>query len=259
MGQAASIFALAGLLMFGSVAWAGTGEIRSKHFVVKYNTAQDFAQKVLNKAEVEYERITKNLGYARRDKYWTFEERCTIYVHANKESYLKGRPGVPAWSSGYADYATRTISGYQGAEKFLTTVLPHEITHLIFNDFVGRQQDIPKWFSEGVALSQEAGGRQKFTQDVGKAIHQHYFIPIYLLSDEGFKGAHTYDFTSLAYSEAGLLLDFLINQYGADRFVQLCRKLREGAGFGEAFEAAYRGTLTSVADLESEFLENFQV
>ena len=239
--------------------FAGTGELRSKHFVVKYNTTQKFAQKVLNKAEAEYERITKNLGYARHDKYWTFNDRCTIYVHADKESYLNARPGVPSWSAGYADYSTRTISGYQGADKFLSTVLPHEITHLIFNDYVGRTSGIPKWFLEGVALSQEQGDREQFHQNVGKAIHQHYFIPIYLLSDEGFKGAHTYDFTNLSYAEAALLTDFLIKEYGDNRFVEFCRNLREGAVFEPAFSAAYKGVLASPADLEAKFLEKFSV
>ena len=240
------------------MAFAGAGEIRSKHFVVKYNTTQEFAKKVLNRAEAEYERITKNLGYARHDKYWTFESRCTVYVHANKESYLSARPGIPSWSSGYADYSTRTISGYEGAEKFVPTILPHEIAHLIFNDYVGRTSGIPKWFTEGVALAQEEGGRERFIQDVGKAIHQHYFIPIYLLSDEGFKGEHTYDFTNLSYAEAALLLNFLLKQYGDDPFVQFCRKLREGMDFEKAFELAYRGSLASPADLEAKFLENFQ-
>ena len=244
---------------FYGLVLAAPNEIKGKHFIVRYDTEHDFAQKVLNRAESEYDRIAKNLGYSRYDKYWSFKDRCTLYIYADKESYVRSRPGIPDWSAGYAEYDTRTISGFRGSDKFLSTVLPHEITHLIFNDYVRSQANIPKWFLEGVALSQEEKVRKNFLEQVGKALYQHYFIPIYLLTDESYKGVHSYQYTYLAYAEAALLVDFLISSYGNERFVKFCRELREGNSFVQAFEAAYRGTLASVEDLETQFTTKFSV
>lgn len=244
-----------------SVSFSGAyaGELKSEHFVIHYETTPDFAKKVLKSAETEYDRITKNLSYTRFGNYWTFESRCVLRVYADKESYLRSRPGIPAWSAGYAEYATRTISGFRGSDKFLSTVLPHEITHLIFNDFVGSAAKVPKWFSEGVALSQEKNMRAQFVQLVGKAIHQHYFIPIYMLKDSAFEGIHTYQYTYLAYAEAGLLIDYLISRYGSEGFTGLCRRLKQGAGFEQAFQEEYRDQLDRVEGLEAEFIKKFSV
>jgi len=249
------------LLAVSPSSWAGGQVIKGKHFIVHFNSTRAFAQKVLRKAEREYERITKNLGFSRYE-YWTFEDRCALYVYGDKESYLRSRPGIPAWSSGYAEYkkgegGTHKIAGFRGSDKFLTTILPHEITHLIFNDFVGSEVHVPKWFSEGVALAQEEEGRELFKQKVGKALHRHYFIPLYLLHDEVFKGVHNYNFTYLAYAQAALLTDFLIAHFGRDRFVQLCRHMKDGKHFEEAFENAYRGKLDRVEELEAKFIERF--
>ena len=154
-------------IIFGAVLCAGSAvaadeikwkELKGARFIVYFSGEESFARDVLNSAERYYTRIAGELGYARYQDFWTWEKRCKIYVHPDHPSFLKASGGQE-WSHGLAEYNTKTIVSYAWHEGFLDSLLPHEIAHLIFRDFIGFKGEVPLWLDEGVAQWEEEAKR----------------------------------------------------------------------------------------------------
>jgi hypothetical protein len=143
----------------------GQQELKGEHFIIYFTQNKAFAKKVLRKAEMDYERIASDLGYARYSNFWTWANRVKIYIHPDHASYIKAT-GQPKWSEGMADYENKEISSYSGSEDFLLSVLPHEIAHLIFRDFVGFEGEVPLWLDEGVAQWEEEVNRSRIKKAI---------------------------------------------------------------------------------------------
>src|SRR4030042_5612914 len=140
-------------------------EIKSEHFVVYFTKDRKFAVDVLDKAEVYYKRIAADLGYPRYSDFWTWDKRVKIYIYPDHGSFIKAT-NQPEWSYGMADYRTKQIVSFAWSENFVESLLPHEMTHLIFRDFVGFKGEIPLWLDEGVAQWEEETKRYEMKNAV---------------------------------------------------------------------------------------------
>jgi len=118
---------------------------KSAHFAVYYKDlgSTDYADDVLKYAERYYDNITEYLGF-RRFEFWTWEKQCKIYLYSTPKEYYDAT-GQPAWSGAAAYLKERTIRTFVLREEFLETILPHEMAHLIFRDFVGFKGEVPLW------------------------------------------------------------------------------------------------------------------
>src|SRR5450830_1920586 len=59
-------------------------EVKGQHFIVCYTEDKAFAETVCRKAEDSYSRITVELGFTKRDDFWTWKNRVRIYIYASK-------------------------------------------------------------------------------------------------------------------------------------------------------------------------------
>ena len=125
-------------------------ELKGDHFIVFFIGEDKFAEEVLDNAEVYYKRIAFKLGYDRYSDFWTWDKRVNIYIYRDHNAYLKFS-GQPDWSHGMADYTNKQILSYIWGKNFIESLLPHEIAHLVFRDFVGFKGEVPLWLDEGVA------------------------------------------------------------------------------------------------------------
>lgn len=214
-------------------------QLNSTHFIVYYkDVPRDFIDEVINSAEDYYQDITRELGFTRY-KYWLWEERAKIYIYNDEDEYRQAS-GKPAWASGHADYKSKTIYTYPLAWGFFDTLLPHELGHIIFREFVGYQNKaIPLWLDEGVATSQEKARRWGADKLVKKAIDEDRFMPLDKLTEIRSLNGLESDKINLFYSESASIVYYLISNYGRYSFMDLCRSLREGKSLDEAIDAAY--------------------
>lgn len=227
-------------------------EIRGDHFIVFYSGKGSFAQEVLRKAEQYYKKIGEDLGYERRTGFWQWEHRAKIYIYKTKEDFLQ-KSGKAEWSEGYADYTKRTIISYEWKKDFLEALLPHEITHLIFRDYVGFQGEVPIWLDEGVAQWEEPAKR-----NVVRSIMRGY-----LESGRGYslEDLTTVDVRNMSakpaieifYVQAASVVDFLIAKYGSDSFIFFCRQLRDGKSIATALPFAYPTQMRTVKEMEEKW------
>jgi len=215
-------------------------EKKSTHFIAYYENGvdTDFIQDIVDSAEGYYNDIANKLGY-HRYSFWLWDDRAKIYIFLNKESYQK-ETGQPEWSGGCALYQEKKLWTYPHAAGFFDSILPHELGHIIFREFVGFSSDVPLWFEEGVASYQEKSKRYASKILVKEFMSKGRLFTIEEL--ENIKSANDIaDNTTaeLFYAQAVSIVYFLINKFDNYRFSVFCRNLREGMDFDKALDKAY--------------------
>ncbi len=232
-------------------------ELKGEHFKIYYVNNRQFAKKTLDKCEEYYEKIADDLGYPRYKKFWSWSKRVKIYIYPDYESYLDyiKKKGYAHWAEGIANYKDMEIISYSKNRKFLDAVLPHEITHLLFRDYVGRR-NIPLWIDEGVAQWQEKYKRKYVKQKMKELLQYHKPIPIERLMMLNLNKIVNKKVIELFYVQSVSLIDFLVKTYGADNFISFCRQLRDGKDINEALKFSYPMSVRSVEELELKWLKD---
>jgi len=222
---------------------------KSDHFIVYYkNASQDDISKVVSNVEGSYSEIASNLGFTRFN-FWLWENRAKIYVYDNAKDYHLST-GTPQWSAGGTQMARKTIATYPGAQGFFERVLPHEMGHIIFREFVGfTNLAVPLWLDEGVAMYQEKNKGIYSYSYLRQAMGQGNFMNIYQLSVCNIASCSDQKKVQLYYIESLSIVTYLITEFGRDRFVIFCQNLRDKADLERAIASAYN--FSNLKELDS--------
>ncbi len=213
-------------------------QLKSQHFIVFYKKApKDYATNVSEMAEDYYKEISKNLGVVRY-RSWTWDDRAKIYIYDDSDDYVKSSR-VAGWSHGVASPKDKIIRTFPAAHGFFDSTLPHELGHIIFREFIGFKARIPLWFEEGVAMYQEKGRRWGAHKKVKEYIESGRFVPLQDLSTMVLSGRTDTETVNLFYVESASIMQYLIGELGKQRFIRLCRKLKNGDPFDWMFKEVY--------------------
>ncbi|MBU1125749.1 MAG: hypothetical protein KKC84_06965 [Candidatus Omnitrophica bacterium] len=232
---------LAGIL-FSAVACAQEDSWqshKSTHFVILYRHApEQFIKQLVDSAEDYYNRIADDLGFTRFN-FWLWDNRAKIYIYDNAQEY-KAHSGQPAWSAGYARIRQKAIYTFVSAQGFFDTILPHEMGHIIFREFVGfYNRAVPLWLDEAVASYQQ---KSRYLLDadvkVKNALRQGNFLSLSSLQSMMPKD-EAHSTVELFYAESFSLLQFLMKEFGKDSFVLFCQNLRDKKDLDRALASAY--------------------
>lgn len=215
-------------------------EKKSTHFIVYYKSGvdTDFIDDIIKSAESYYDEIANNLGY-HRYSFWLWDDRAKIYIFGDKASYQK-ETNQPDWSGGCALYQEKKLWTYPHAAGFFDSILPHELGHIIFREFVGFNSDVPLWFEEGVASYQEKSKRYAAKSTVKEALAKKKIFSMAGLSD--IRSAHDINGSEnveIFYAQAVSIVYFLIDKFDNSRFAVFCRNLKEGMSFDSALDRTY--------------------
>lgn len=233
-------FWLAAALLCSSPALADDwSQKTSDHFIVFYKKDENFASQVARYAEIYYARVASDLGYQRYSNFWQWENRAKVFIYSNAEEFRRAT-GEEAWSQGVAVYSRKEIHSFIGNQGFLESILPHEITHLVFRDFIGFKSAVPVWLDEGVAQWEEPAKRalakrvalQLIKGGKDLAVQDLTATNVRLLGDE--QKIHFF------YMQSVSLVDFLVTTYGTQAFTEFCQELRDGRPFEKAMHLAFK-------------------
>ena len=264
------------ILVTGSLAqeWQA---LNGDHFIIYFLGNEQIAKDILDKAEFFYRNIATELGYPRYSEFWLWDKRVKIYIYPDHQTFLKAT-GQPQWSQGMADYKNKTIVSYAWSKGFVESLLPHEMAHLIFRDFVGFKGEIPLWLDEGVAQWSEepkrkqikAVAKQFFNDDAVLSLEDMMKLDIrkvtaadrvYIRSTITKKGDRGILFLSgdnlinTYYIQAVSLVGFLIEKYGSYAFSSFCRELRDGKKLEDALRFAYPDHIRDLNEFEQRWRE----
>ncbi len=223
---------------------------RSTHFTVYYKSTEssDYVNEVLKYAEKYYDDITEELGFRRFD-FWTWEKACKIYLYATAKEYYYAT-GEPEWSGACANLRERTIKTFVRREKFLDTILPHEMAHLIFREFVGFKVMLPLWLDEGVASLMENKQRSQYLFLARALLKSRIFIPLPKLTRIVKEGLVM---PGVFYAESASVVEFLLQKYGKEKFVDYCRKLRDNKNWELSLKEVYK--FRDLSDMNEKWVE----
>jgi hypothetical protein len=231
-------------------------DLKSEHFIVFFSEDKAFAKEVSLKAEEYYKSIASELGYQRYSGFWTWDNRVKIYIYPDKTAFAAAT-GEKEWSEGMADYFNKKIVSYVWNQGFLEALLPHEITHLIFRDFVGMEGAIPLWLDEGVAQWMEPKKREMLHAAMRNLIVQGEMLTLDKMMNLDIRQATDTALIQMFYIEAASLVGFLVRQYGSGDFIGFCRQLRDKKNIDEALTFAYPTTVRDLEKLEQKWLEYY--
>jgi hypothetical protein len=221
---------------------------RSSHFVVYYQEAPaGYINTLIKKAERYYRNITHYLGF-RRFNFWTWDNRCKIYLYPDQDEYLK-YTGTFSWSRAHVNVHTREISTYIGQDFFFEVILPHEMGHIIFREMVGFDKRLPLWLDEGVACMQESKSydRIRIARNlVSLGLH----LP---LKDLTTIVDYNVTIPVIFYNQSASVIDFLLENFGTRNFVNFCRRLRDEDNWEDALKKVYR--FKNLEELEKQWMD----
>jgi hypothetical protein len=197
---------------------------KSTHFIVYYREApSDYVNEIINQSESYYNTITEKLGFTRYEEFWTWYRRAKIYLFKDKEEYQR-ITSQPEWSAGGVRVLSHEIYTYIRMDNFFNIILPHELGHIIFREFIGYGRKLPLWLDEGVATYCEKGETHEgifVTRTVARTC---FFMD---LNELGEVTRVNLMMPDIFYAEAASLIEFLLKVYGKDKFLDFCRALRE--------------------------------
>ena len=219
---------------------------KSQHFIIYYQQVQpELVEELINKAESYYNSIIDEIGYYRFD-FWSWDNRAKIYLYKDAGEFQKATQHS-LWAGAVVSVNDKVIKTYVGQGSFFDSILPHEMTHIIFREFIGKNTLLPLWIDEGVASSQERSNLNLLLQIAKELIKQNKYLELNTLS--GLSGPDKNITPVVFYSEAASLIIFLIREKGKENFLNFSRLLRDGTNWQKALLKAFN--FSSFQDLEA--------
>ena len=203
------------------------------HFIIYYRkeVPEDYIEQVAVKVEEYYTSISVNLGFNVYE-FWLWEKRAKIYIFKDAVEYKKVAE-QPGWSGGAVSLRHKIIKTYPWNEGFFDKLLPHELGHLMFHEFVGFKNNIPLWLDEGVAISQEKSDIRNYSVMMKGLRVSLSFNKLHNITTK------TLIVPEIFYVQSASIVDYLLTQFGKDAFLKFCNSLKNGQTVEEAISSAY--------------------
>mgnify|MGYP001574205042 CR=1 FL=1 len=224
----------------------------SEHFSIFYRDLVQ-AKIVGDKAEYYFEKIVYDLGYE-KDLKW--DKRCQVFIVESVDKwkdFLKGIGFNPDLIGGFVpNYGEKEMFLCAMSEGYLALTFPHELTHLIFKEVAGKNT-IPLWLNEGLA-NYEANLTSISNELLTKSIQQGTHILLGdLLRIASYPEAK--EARELFYAQSEKLVEFLITQYGREKFRRFCDFILKDKSFKDTIYSVYSKDFKDIEDFNIKLVE----
>jgi hypothetical protein len=209
-----------------------------------YEGSQAFGGRALAIGERAVEDASALLGV-------TESEPIDFFVYADRDAFYDALgPGTRENVGGVQIPGLRTmyamIPPNEIDDSWVATVVPHELTHLVFETASGNPYHFPpRWLNEGLAVYLSEGYGSSDRALVESAAAGGALVPI-----DGLLGQFptSVDGFFLAYAESVSAVDYLVRTHGNDALVSLIRSYAEGRTDDEAFTDALGVDMAAFGD-----------
>ncbi len=137
-----------------------------------------------------------------------------------------GMPGLGALGVTFGQViAMDSPSGRRPGEFHWASTLRHEMSHVFI--LKATRHRVPRWFTEGLAVHEETEASPEWgdsiTPDIIVALRDHKLLPVSQL-DRGFIHPEYATQVLVSYFEAGRMCDFIQQQFGAQKLLDLVQQ-----------------------------------
>lgn len=214
-----------------------------------YEGSESFGRRALEIAETAVQEAADFLGV-------TETEEIDFFVYADQGAFYDALgPATRENVGGQAHSDIRTMFALIGpgdvTDRWVGIVIPHELTHLVFDTAVSNPYHFPpRWLNEGVATYLSEGYTASDRSAVEAAAADDRLMPLRALGGQFPTTAERF---YLAYAESVSAVAFLVRERGEDALVRLINSYAEGVTDDEAFLAAVG---TDLAGFERAWLDD---
>lgn len=213
------------------------------HFLVHaYRTER--AREIAAWAEEDYQRIMRDSGLYSFKPSGLYE----LVVYAGREEFSV-KTEQPEWSGGVT--VGNAIYAYEG--RHLRGTLAHEMSHLIFNEFMGDAGHAHRWLNEGLAVYEEVQSAPPELRDAWeRRMDQARGNPLpFRQMRELVPASERERLVGQWYPQVGSVVGFLIQKGGSLGLAQLLAALRDRVPLEAAFSASFPGLWADLTALEN--------
>lgn len=183
-------------------------------------------------------------------------KKIKVFIFKNREEY-SSKIRHAGWSVGKVIYGKNSFYSYEGVN--IAGLIHHELTHLLFYHFLGRQY-IPenmRWLSEGLATYEESRFVKSkliiLMENQLSQFKQANFLSIEnLIRAEALSYDNKYNIHSW-FAQSLSTVGFLIERYGRERFNNLCLSYSKTTNFDESLADSYGTIFKGSGDLTRQW------
>jgi len=212
-----------------------------------YKGDDAFARELMTVAQETLTRLAKDTGAV-------LEKTVDIYIYSDARE-LQGSLIFPQeWTGGVAftRYGIIAIGISPGSLDWGKRAMSHELAHLVVHQMTfNPYTDLPTWLDEGLAMYAEGGLELEFFTLLQRAIAGDSLISVRSIASPF--SAHP-EISLLSYAESYSLVEFLVNNYGQGRMLELLLTFKEGSGYDAALEKVFGFDMDG---LDSRWREQF--
>jgi len=197
-----------------------------------YKGGDSFARELRDACEEGLARLIQDIG--------TYPEKpIKIYIYTST-SDLKGAMIFPQeWTGGVAftEFSTIAIGISPGDLDWGKKALVHELTHLVVHQVTfSPYGQLPLWLDEGLAMHNEGELDPVFRSYLEEAILEDELISVRSLCSPF--SAYS-EKARLSYAQSYSLVEYLLDNYGQDKMLDLLALLKQGSTYDEALTEVY--------------------
>jgi hypothetical protein len=199
-----------------------------------YEGSDTFAGELMDAVQAALSRLSENTGAE-------LTNPVQLYIYASSAD-LRGSMIYPQeWTGGVAftGYGIIAIGIAPNASSLAwgKRAIAHELTHLVVHQVTfNPYNSLPIWLDEGLAMNSEGELGTDFVAALSQAIIDNTLISTRSLASPF--SAYT-EQSILSYAESYEAVNYLINEFGREKMLELLNTFREGAGYDEALEKVY--------------------
>lgn len=222
-------------------------KLEKMHFII-YHQNYLYASSLVFKAELAYKKILHDLGVVNFSFWDRF--KCVLLLFPTKEIYLSS-VSAPPWSGALAHYSRFFFATFEKAPGLEEKSLPHELSHLALQMFMGSEVRIPLWLNEGLAVYEQEGARD-YLDYMKQNLARGKFFP---LSELFNMTEYPYE-PALFYAQSASIIYYLKEKNISSLFAQFLLKIKEGLSVDQALKDVYQWKFQKGAmDLERRWKE----
>lgn len=222
--------------------WKSLTDSQGRVTVRWYDGSNNFGKALLDEASKSLDRLQTeiNAGLGRQAEIW---------VYSTQEDMFNSLPSnIPEWVGGKAfpDQALvmADIADDEYADLEIRRVVPHELSHLVLYQATRNPYNSPPaWMDEGLAVHNQEVQDPDEAEALQNAAQKGKLIPLKALS--GSFGADP-DTATLSYAESRSAVEFLLDNFGAEKFGRTVAAFREGVTYDDAFKAGIGITVDEI-------------
>jgi hypothetical protein len=156
----------------------------------------------------------------------TWTPRCDLYLYPSSRDYARATgqpensPGISTMANNGVRVLSRRMNLRADNPQLLTTILPHEVTHIVLADLFVAQQ-IPRWADEGLAVLAEPLREQHLrAAELQGPLEAGRVFDLTQLMAMDYPEAKDW---SLYYAQSVSLTRYLVEQGPPERFIRFVR------------------------------------